>query len=151
MNGIEQITFIPKGRTIRLTLFFYVSAGSRKIGLVQGSFLVDSIPKCRKLVVRGRHTSATELSRFLVRGGVVPANLRQIRRCVTARVVLSDDILTRKTIRTVTNNFHRVLHAHSYIATSGSASEIPPRCLPAKRDDVPFLAILDNPCRIMFV
>lgn len=72
----EQITFIPKGGTIRLIPLFYFSAGSRKIGRVQGSFLADSNSKCRKLVVRGRHTSATELSRFLVRDGVAPAYLR---------------------------------------------------------------------------
>lgn len=69
----EQVTFIPEGGTIRLMIpLFYFSAGSRKIGRVQGSFLADSNSKCRKLVVRGRHTSATELSRFLVRDGVVP-------------------------------------------------------------------------------
>lgn len=126
----ERITFISKGGTIRLAQLFYFFAESRKIGRVRDSFLADSISKCRKLVVRGRHTSATKLSRFLVRDGVVPANLCQVRRCVTARVALSDDILTRKTIRTVTNNFHRVPHARSYAAHS--AQEISPPVVPLR-------------------
>jgi hypothetical protein len=59
-------------------------------------------------LVRGWHTSSPELNRLPVKEGP----FAPVRPCVTARVALSDDVLTRKTVRTASNKFHRVPHSY---------------------------------------